>query len=170
MTDMMVKIMVEVLDILATATKEMKQSRFSESTLLSIYCLRLMGVETFLKRVAGMNKLDGGLQKLDKMTNEEARMANAEVLRLTHTIDENVQGVNKGVQGVSVQVQDVDENVRVIREMVQMIITGAQTELRLSPSPSLIYKRLNQLDRGEAPKGPKLLVRITYDARDVNRS
>jgi hypothetical protein len=30
MTDLMVKIMVEVLDILATATKEMKQSRFSE--------------------------------------------------------------------------------------------------------------------------------------------
>jgi hypothetical protein len=30
MTDMMVKIMVEVLDILATATKEIKQSRFSE--------------------------------------------------------------------------------------------------------------------------------------------
>ena len=30
MTEMMVKIMVEVLDILATATKEMKQSRFSE--------------------------------------------------------------------------------------------------------------------------------------------
>ena len=30
MTDMMVKIVVEVLDILATATKEMRQSRFSE--------------------------------------------------------------------------------------------------------------------------------------------
>jgi len=30
MTEMMVKIMVEVLDILGTATKEMKQSRFSE--------------------------------------------------------------------------------------------------------------------------------------------
>ena len=30
MTDMMVKIMVEVLDILGTATKEMKQSRASE--------------------------------------------------------------------------------------------------------------------------------------------
>jgi hypothetical protein len=34
MTDMMVKIMVEVLDILATATKEIKQSRFSEFVLL----------------------------------------------------------------------------------------------------------------------------------------
>ncbi len=30
MTEMMVKIMVEVLDILGTATKEMKQSRLSE--------------------------------------------------------------------------------------------------------------------------------------------
>lgn len=139
MTDMMVKIMVEVLDILATATKEMKQSRFSESTPLSISCLRLMGVETFLKRVAGINKPDDGLQKLDKMTNEEARMANAEVLRLTHIIDGNVQGVNKGVQGVSVQVRDVDENVRVIKEMVQMIISGAQIEHRRSPPPSLIY-------------------------------
>ena len=35
MTDMMVKIMVEVLDILGTATKEMKQSRASEI----IFCL-----------------------------------------------------------------------------------------------------------------------------------
>ena len=33
MTEMMVKIIVEVLDILATATKEMKQSRFSEVVL-----------------------------------------------------------------------------------------------------------------------------------------
>ncbi|KAN0133554.1 Ankyrin repeat-containing domain protein [Lactarius tabidus] len=131
MTDMMVKIMVEVLDILATATKEMKQSRF----------------KMFLKRVAGIKKLDDGLQKLDKMTNEEARMANAEVLRLAHTIDKNVQGVNKGVQGVSVQVRDVDENVRVIREMVQMIIS----------------------DRGEATKCTKLVLRIAYDARDANR-
>lgn len=33
MTDVMVKIIVEVLDILATATKEMKQSRASEFAL-----------------------------------------------------------------------------------------------------------------------------------------
>ena len=38
MTDMMVKIMVEVLDILGTATKEMKQGRLSEV----ILCLRLL--------------------------------------------------------------------------------------------------------------------------------
>ena len=38
MTDMMVKIMVEVLDILAIATKEMRQSRFSE--VVHLYVIR----------------------------------------------------------------------------------------------------------------------------------
>ena len=37
MTDVMVKITVEVLDILATATKEMKQSRASEFSLNSLF-------------------------------------------------------------------------------------------------------------------------------------
>jgi hypothetical protein len=41
MTDMMVKIMVEVLDILGTATKEMKESRASRS-LFPLGCSRLM--------------------------------------------------------------------------------------------------------------------------------
>ena len=89
-----------------------------------------MCVELFLKKVAGITKLDDGLKKLDKMTNEEARMANAEVLRLAHNIDENVkgvgtqvkdadekvQGVIKDVQGVSLQVRDVDDNVKVVKE------------------------------------------------------
>jgi hypothetical protein len=42
MTDMMVKIMVEVLDILGTATKEMKQSRASEFIVL--FGLRSLGL------------------------------------------------------------------------------------------------------------------------------
>ena len=148
MTDMMVKIMVEVLDILATATKEMKQSRFSESILLLEFLKAYTCSELFLKRVAGITKLDDGLQKLDKMTNEEARMANAEVLRLAHKIDGKVEGVdnkvqgvcnqvkevdqkvrriNKDVQVVSAQVQGVDENVKIVEEKVQAVIDGAQT-------------------------------------------
>ena len=102
-------------------------------------------------------------------------MANAEVLRLTHNIDENVQGVNTNVQGVSVQVRDVDENVRLIKEMVQMIMTGAQTVHSGSPSsPSLIYNRLDKLNRGGTGGGTskraKMVVRIAYDVRDVNSS
>lgn len=74
MTDVMVKIMVEVLDILVTATKEMKQSR----------------AKFFLKKVVGVTNLEDGIKRLDKLTNEEARMANAVVLKVTHIIDEKV--------------------------------------------------------------------------------
>ncbi|KAH9026881.1 hypothetical protein EDB84DRAFT_1677618 [Lactarius hengduanensis] len=95
MADMMVKIMVEMLDILGTATKEMKQSR----------------ARKFLKKVAGISKLEDGLKKLDKMTNEEARMANAEVLKVAHDIKKTVEGV--------------DENIKVVDEKVQTIINGA---------------------------------------------
>ncbi|KAH8979076.1 hypothetical protein EDB92DRAFT_2074122, partial [Lactarius akahatsu] len=59
MTDMIIKIMIEVLNIFAIATKEMKQSRA---------------------------KMEDALKRLDKLTQEEARMAAAETLRLTHII------------------------------------------------------------------------------------
>ena len=108
MTDMMVKIILEVLDILGTATKEMKQSRASKVA-LQFSLLKAHGwSEKILKKVAGMTKLDDGLKRLDKMTNEEARMANAELMRIAHDIDTKVEGVEK---------------------KVQMMIDGAQTML-----------------------------------------
>lgn len=105
-----------------------------------------MSVEMFLKKVAGITKLDDGLKKLDRMTNEEARMANAELLRVAHNIDETVQGVGiqvkdvgDCVQGISVQVRGVDENVNVLKEKVQMVIGGAETVLEKSLTSSLIF-------------------------------
>ena len=93
MTDMMVNIIVEVLDILATATKEMKQSRASEFMLYMRSLETHMCAEKFLKKIAGITKLEDGLKKLDKMTNEEARMANAEAMRLAYDIDKKVEGL-----------------------------------------------------------------------------
>jgi predicted XRE-type DNA-binding protein len=110
MTDMMVKIMVEVLDILGTATKEMKQSRASELILVLRSLEVHVCLEKFLKKIAGITKLEDGLKKLDKMTNEEVRMASAELLQVTHTID--------------AKVERVDENVRLVEGKVQTIIDG----------------------------------------------
>jgi hypothetical protein len=93
MTDMMVKIIVEMLDILGTATKEMKQSRASKLVLFLLSLGSHMCLEKFLKKIAGITKLEDGLKKLDKMTNEEARMANAEALRLCQTIYKKVEVV-----------------------------------------------------------------------------
>ncbi|KAH9019903.1 hypothetical protein EDB83DRAFT_2320682 [Lactarius deliciosus] len=53
MTEKMVHITVEILDILATATKEMKQSR----------------AKNFVMKVAGRTDLEDGLKKLDKLIN-----------------------------------------------------------------------------------------------------
>ena len=126
MTDMMVKIMVEVLDILGTATKEMKQSRASAGILhLRLFEAHVLS-EKFLKKVAGITKLEDGLKKLDKMTFEEARMANAEVLRITHNIDKKVGGVDEKVQVVGVQVKDVDKKVEGVEAKVQMVIDGVR--------------------------------------------
>ena len=140
MTHMMVNIMVEVLDILGTATKEMKQSRASEF----IHRLRSLeahvSLEKFLRKIAGIRKLEDGLKKLDKMTNEEARMANAEAIRIAHDIDKKLDEVVERVQGVGAQVKDVhkrldekvlgvDENVKAVQEKMQTIMNGTQTFL-----------------------------------------
>jgi hypothetical protein len=127
MTEMMVRIMVKALDILGTTTMEMKQNRASEVILhLRLLEAHVVLSEKFLKRVAGITKLEDGFKKLDKMTNEEARMAYAEVLRIAHNIDKKVEGVDEKVQCVGIQVKDVDKKVEVIEEKVQIVIDGAQ--------------------------------------------
>jgi hypothetical protein len=84
MTNVIVKIMVEVLNIFAIATKEMKQSR--ASTLLSAIC--------------GKKEMENALERLDKLTQEDARMAAAETLRLTHITIEGTPSL-LAAQGIS---------------------------------------------------------------------
>ena len=140
MTDMMVNIIVEVLDILGTATKEMKQSRTSEF----IRRLRLLGAdscpEKFLKKVAGIRKLEDGLKKLDKMTNEEARMANAEALRVGYEINKKVDEAKLIIQRTAYSVDDVKRSSSVLscHSRVTNPATGRQLResLRIWQSPS----------------------------------
>jgi hypothetical protein len=54
-----------------------------------------MCLEKFLKKIAGITKLEDGLKKLDKMTNEEARMANAEAAETLPNIDKKVEVVDE---------------------------------------------------------------------------
>ncbi|KAH9035901.1 hypothetical protein EDB85DRAFT_2112683, partial [Lactarius pseudohatsudake] len=81
MTDMIIKIMIEVLNIFAIATKEMKQSR----------------AKKYLKKLIGKKEMEDALKRLDKLTQEEAHMAAAETLRLTHIITNDVQQLASSV-------------------------------------------------------------------------
>jgi Na+/phosphate symporter len=92
MTDVIVKIMIEILSILAIATKEIRQGRSSEYTALQyIICSRLtFFLEKFVKKLLGQNDIEEALKRLDTLTMEEARMAIAETLNVTHKIDDRV--------------------------------------------------------------------------------
>jgi ribosomal protein S8 len=78
MTGIIVKIMVEVLNIFAIATKEMKQGR----------------AKKFLKKLVGRKDIEDALKRLDKLTQEEARMAAAQTLKLTHAVDNKLKEVD----------------------------------------------------------------------------
>jgi len=122
MKDMMIKITAEVLDILGTATKEMKQSRASEFGLLLTSPLAHVVIEKFLKKVAGITKLDDGLKRLDKMANEESKMAIAEALRIAQNIETKVDGVDEKLGVVGEQVEVVGERVEVVGEQVEVVV------------------------------------------------
>ena len=114
MTDKMVQITVETLDILAIATKEMKQSRTSEFDLRFKFYDADIVSEKFVKRVVGRTDLEDGMKKLGKLTNEESMMAIAQLHEVTHNIDsvidESVMRVYENVNVVDKRVQFVDKN------------------------------------------------------------
>ena len=140
MTQKMVQITVEILGILATATKEMKQSRASEFDLRLSLLEPNTGSEKFLKKVAGRTDLEDGLTKLEKLTNEEIAMASARLVKVTDNIDNKVTGVDEKVQAVKGEVQLVNDNVKAIDDKVQTIADGEQSMFgkSLASSPTFI--------------------------------
>ncbi|KAH9988803.1 hypothetical protein BJV74DRAFT_988000, partial [Russula compacta] len=88
MVDIMVKIMVEVLSVLGTTTKEIKQGRMN------------------------------ALKRLGKLTHEEALMATAQVLKTANAVDEGVRGVVDKVLGIDDKVANVDDRVKGVDDRV----------------------------------------------------
>ena len=125
MTNITVKILVEVLDILAVATKEIKQSRASEFTLCITSLLADIDSEKYLKKLAGRTDIEDRVKRLDRLTNEQARMANAQLLKVTHGVDDKLTEVGDGVKGVKGEVRVVGEKVKVVDDKLQAIIDGA---------------------------------------------
>jgi hypothetical protein len=112
--------MVEVLTILAIATKEVKCGRFSEliSCIFSLPELTSCS-EKYFKKLMGNREIEDSLESLDRLTQEEARMASVEQLKMTHNVDRKVTGVERHVQDVRSGVQDVGDKVQTVEGRVQ---------------------------------------------------
>jgi hypothetical protein len=121
MMDIIIKIMVEVLSVLGTATKEMKRGRVSKYIPSNQLILDLdsdFSSGKLLTKLTGRADVEDSLQRLDKLTQEEAQMAAVELRMVMHKVncrvvqvEECVQSVGRGVGDVSNKVQGVDDKV-----------------------------------------------------------
>ena len=128
MGEILVKVMVEVLSILAIATKEVNQS--STSALIrggGPFSLTHRSLGALLRKLVGRTDIEDALRRLDKLTQEEACMATAESLKATHGIHNKVEDVGSKVKGVDNRVRDIGDK----------IIDGAHITFDHSPTPSL---------------------------------
>ena len=100
MTGILVTIMVEVLSVLALATKQIRQGRFSKRLIGPIYIslIAKLGAEKFAKKLLGENEIEAVIQRLDRLTDDEARMTVAQTLQVVHGLINNVKVVMDGMQ------------------------------------------------------------------------
>jgi hypothetical protein len=101
MTEMIVKILVELISTLAVATKQIKQGRLSESILTALLrcCLtQHLGAGKLGKKLFGDSDTEDVLRRLDRLTPEEARTTTAATLAVVHGLVDNWRKVMSGEQ------------------------------------------------------------------------
>jgi len=106
MTDIIVKVMVNVLLILALSTKELKQPKISELDHDDkVSLLTYLSSERFFRKQVGRSDIEDALRRLEMLTQEEHRMATARDLRATHRVEERVMNVENALQRLEMPVQ-----------------------------------------------------------------
>jgi hypothetical protein len=96
LTELLGKIMGQLLWVLALSTKAMTARRMSESIHSPWPFPVDHGKEKFLKRLAGRRDVEDALERLDTLTKEEISMTVARNLRITCDIDHNVKATKDG--------------------------------------------------------------------------
>ena len=95
MTELLGKIMAQVLSILALSTKAMKDRRISACVRLTSSFVADYGTEKFIKRLIGKTEVEDALTRLDALTKEENLLTAARILAVTHHVDDNVQVIRR---------------------------------------------------------------------------
>lgn len=93
MAHMLVRILIEVLSVLALATKQIKQGRLSKRLISYELSPQLIMSAKFTKKLLGESETEDILQRLDRLTQEEARMTAAQTLEVVHGLLNNLKVV-----------------------------------------------------------------------------
>ena len=98
MTDIIIKIMVELLTVLALATKQIRQGRFSKCAIAYTPHMAQYSTEKFTKKLLGGSDIEAVLQRLDQLTQDEAQMTVAQTLGVVHSLVGNIRVVLEGAE------------------------------------------------------------------------
>ena len=98
MTEIILKIMVELLSTLTVVTKQIMQGRPSESILHHKALPGSMKAEKFVKKLLGENDVEAILRRLDRLTLDEARTTSAQSLEAIYGVVQNMRVVMDGEQ------------------------------------------------------------------------
>jgi len=90
--------MVEVLSVLALATKQIKEGRFSKWPIACRSFLFERSIEKFTKKLMGESDIEAILRRLDRLTQAEARMTVAHTLEVVHGIFDSLKVVMNGAR------------------------------------------------------------------------
>ena len=132
MMDIITNIMVEVLNVLGIATKEIRQGR--TSTLPLYNCVAVNRIierlsEKYLKKLIGRTDLEDALKRLEMLTQEETRMVAAQVLNVANTIDDRVQGIADNMLGVDNRVAGIDDRVGDVSNRLKEQVKGVNEQV-----------------------------------------
>jgi hypothetical protein len=120
--EVVVKVMAEVLAVLAVVTKVIEQ-RPIRKFITNDEQLRLTQVyeETFFSKLVGYNVIDDALHHLDKVTREEGLTVAAQALDVAHWVNDKiiananaVEGIDSKMKGISGRVTGVESRVHYI--------------------------------------------------------
>jgi hypothetical protein len=101
MTDIIVKIIVELLSVLSLATKQIRQGRFSKPVIMYELLVSQFATEKFAKKLFGESEVEAVLQRLDRLTQDEARITVAQTLSVVHGLVNNTKVVMEGARSFS---------------------------------------------------------------------
>jgi len=96
LTEVIVKIIVELLSVLALASKQIKEGRFSKYPLPYTLSVAQYAAEKFTKKLLGESEIETVLQRLDRLTQDEARITVAQTLGVVHGLVGSVKTVMEG--------------------------------------------------------------------------
>ena len=90
--------MVELLSVLALASKQIKQGRLSKYVVTYKYFVTQCTAEKFTKKLLGEGEIETALQRLDRLTQDEAKMTVAQTLGVVYGLMGNVKVVMEGAR------------------------------------------------------------------------